>query len=111
MAKRPPDVHCWFVWRKVHEVVSDFLYRGLEETRISDTDFRVLEALLHKGPLPINTITPKSQASLEMSLFTSLEVSLFLLCGCHWAAAGAQPCAAVWAARLGRSGGGDPNEC
>lgn len=26
---------------------------------ISDTDFRVLEALLHKGPLPVNTIGPK----------------------------------------------------
>lgn len=26
---------------------------------ISDTDFRVLEALLHKGRLPVNTIGPK----------------------------------------------------
>jgi len=26
---------------------------GLEETGIDDTDFRILEALLNKGPLPV----------------------------------------------------------
>jgi MarR family 2-MHQ and catechol resistance regulon transcriptional repressor len=51
MTKKPSDpVHCWLVWRKAHEAASDYLYRGIEETGISDTDFRVLEALLHKGP-------------------------------------------------------------
>jgi MarR family transcriptional regulator, 2-MHQ and catechol-resistance regulon repressor len=60
MRKTPSDpVHCWLVWRKAHEAASDYLYRGIEETGISDTDFRVLEALLHKGPLPVNTIGPK----------------------------------------------------
>jgi MarR family transcriptional regulator, 2-MHQ and catechol-resistance regulon repressor len=60
MAKRRPDpVHCWLVWRKADEAARDYLYRGIEETGISDTDFRVLEALLHKGPLPVNTIGPK----------------------------------------------------
>ncbi len=55
MAKRSPDpVHCWLIWRKAHEAVFDYLYRGIAETGISDTDFRVLEALLHKGPLPVN---------------------------------------------------------
>ena len=52
-------MHCWLVWRKADEAARDYLYRGLEETGISDTDFRVLEALLHKGPLPVNTIGPK----------------------------------------------------
>jgi MarR family 2-MHQ and catechol resistance regulon transcriptional repressor len=60
MAKRLSDpVHCWLVWRKAHEAAHDFLLGGIEETGISDTDFRVLEALLHKGPLPVNTIGPK----------------------------------------------------
>jgi MarR family 2-MHQ and catechol resistance regulon transcriptional repressor len=60
MAKRRSDpVHCWLVWRKAHEAVSDYLLQGIVETGISDTDFRVLEALLHKGPLPVNTIGPK----------------------------------------------------
>ena len=57
MAKKRSDpVHCWLVWRKADEAAHDYLYRGIEETGISDTDFRVLEALLHKGPLPVNTI-------------------------------------------------------
>jgi MarR family transcriptional regulator, 2-MHQ and catechol-resistance regulon repressor len=60
MAKRSSDpVHCWLVWRKAYEAAHEYLYRGIEETGISDTDFRVLEALLHKGPLPVNTIGPK----------------------------------------------------
>jgi MarR family 2-MHQ and catechol resistance regulon transcriptional repressor len=60
MTKKPSDpVHCWLVWRKAHEAASDYLYRGIAETGISDTDFRVLEALFHKEPLPVNTIGPK----------------------------------------------------
>src|SRR5580704_2973287 len=60
MARRSSDrVHCWLIWRKAHEAAFDYLYRGIAETGISDTDFRVLEALLHKGPLPVNTIGPK----------------------------------------------------
>ena len=31
----------------------------LKECGLSNTDFRVLEALLHKGPLPVNVIGPK----------------------------------------------------
>jgi len=57
--KRPDPVHCWLIWRKAEEAARDYLYRGLQETGISDTDFRVLEVLLHKGPLPVNTIGPK----------------------------------------------------
>ena len=60
MKKATSDpVHCWLVWRKAHEAACDYLSGGIEETGISDTDFRVLEALLHKGPLPVNTIGPK----------------------------------------------------
>jgi len=60
MAKEPSDpVHGWLVWIKAHEAANDYLLKGIEETGISNTDFRVLEALLHKGPLPVNTIGPK----------------------------------------------------
>ena len=31
---------------------------SIERTELGDSDFRVLEALLHKGPLPVNTIGP-----------------------------------------------------
>ena len=31
---------------------------GIEGTGLGDSDFRVMETLLHKGPLPVNTIGP-----------------------------------------------------
>jgi MarR family 2-MHQ and catechol resistance regulon transcriptional repressor len=51
-------VHCWLVLGKAFQAAK-YLYAGLEETGIDDTDFRILEALLNKRPLPVNTIGPK----------------------------------------------------
>ena len=60
MDKNSQDpVHCWLVLGKAFRAAAKYLYAGLEETGIDDTDFRVLEALLNKGPLPVNTIGPK----------------------------------------------------
>jgi MarR family 2-MHQ and catechol resistance regulon transcriptional repressor len=44
---------------KAFHAAAKYLYAGLEETGIDDTDFRILEALLNKGPLPVNTIGPR----------------------------------------------------
>jgi len=52
-------VHCWLVLGKTFHAGAKYLYAGLQETGIDDTDFRILEALLNKGPLPVNTIGPK----------------------------------------------------
>ena len=52
-------VHCWLVLGKAFQAASKYLYAGLEETGIDNTDFRILEALLNKGPLPVNMIGPK----------------------------------------------------
>jgi MarR family 2-MHQ and catechol resistance regulon transcriptional repressor len=52
-------VHCWLVLGKAFRAAAKYLYAGLQETGIDDTDFRILEALLNKGPLPVNTIGPK----------------------------------------------------
>jgi MarR family 2-MHQ and catechol resistance regulon transcriptional repressor len=52
-------VHCWLVWNKAYQAAAKYLYAGLAETGIDDTDFRILEVLLNKGPLPVNTIGPK----------------------------------------------------
>jgi MarR family transcriptional regulator, 2-MHQ and catechol-resistance regulon repressor len=80
MTRKTSDpVHCWLVWWKAHEAASDYLYRGIEETGISDTDFRVLEALLHKGPLPVNTIGPKvhlTPGSISVAVDRLLEKGL-----------------------------------
>jgi MarR family transcriptional regulator, 2-MHQ and catechol-resistance regulon repressor len=60
MAKNSRDpIHCWLVLMKAFHAAAKYLYAGLEETGIGDTDFRILEVLLNKGPLPVNTIGPK----------------------------------------------------
>jgi MarR family 2-MHQ and catechol resistance regulon transcriptional repressor len=60
MAKNPHDpIHCWLVLMKAFHAGAKYLYAGLQETGIDDTDFRILEVLLNKGPLPVNTIGPK----------------------------------------------------
>jgi MarR family transcriptional regulator, 2-MHQ and catechol-resistance regulon repressor len=77
--KRSDPVHCWLIWRKAEEAARDYLYRGLQETGISDTDFRVLEVLLHKGPLPVNTIGPKvhlTPGSISVAVDRLLEKGL-----------------------------------
>src|SRR5258708_31897094 len=60
MSKNSSDpVHCWLILVKAFQTAAKYLYAGLQETGIDDTDFRILEALLNKGPLPVNTIGPK----------------------------------------------------
>ena len=60
MDKNPRDpVHCWLVFGKAFRAAAKYLYAGLEETGIDDTDFRILEVLSNKGPLPVNTSGPK----------------------------------------------------
>jgi MarR family transcriptional regulator, 2-MHQ and catechol-resistance regulon repressor len=60
MDKNPADpVYCWLVWMKAFQAAAKYLYAGLEEAGLCDSDFRILEALLNKGPLPVNTIGPK----------------------------------------------------
>ncbi len=80
MAKRPSDpVHCWLVWKKAHEAASDYLHKGINDMGISDTDFRVLEALLNKGPLPVNSIGPKvhlTPGSISVAVDRLLEKGL-----------------------------------
>jgi hypothetical protein len=44
---------------KAFQAAAKYLCAGIEETGIDDTDFRILEALLNKVPLPVNTIGPK----------------------------------------------------
>jgi MarR family 2-MHQ and catechol resistance regulon transcriptional repressor len=33
--------------------------QSIAQTHLGDSEFRILEALLHKGPLPVNTLCPK----------------------------------------------------
>lgn len=50
--------HVWLVMLKAMHALSRYAAAGIEDTGLGNSDFRVLEALLHKGPLPVNTIGP-----------------------------------------------------
>src|ERR1700694_2862028 len=50
--------HVWLVMIKAMRALTRYAASGIENTGLGDSDFRVLEVLLHKGPLPVNTIGP-----------------------------------------------------
>ena len=50
--------HVWLVMMKAMRALTRYAAAGIEHTGLGDSDFRVLEVLLHKGPLPVNTIGP-----------------------------------------------------
>src|ERR1700741_1161961 len=50
--------HAWLVMMKAMRALTRYAAAGIEATGLGLTDFGVLEALLHKGPLPVNTIGP-----------------------------------------------------
>src|SRR5260370_9607744 len=50
--------HVWLVMMKAMRAVTRYGGAGIDGTGLGDSDFRVLEVLLHKGPLPVNTIGP-----------------------------------------------------
>ena len=52
-------VHIWLVMMKAFHAVNGYAARSFQSHGLGDSDFRVLEALFHKGPLPVNTIGPK----------------------------------------------------
>ncbi|MGA7412551.1 MAG: MarR family transcriptional regulator [Bryobacteraceae bacterium] len=52
-------VHIWLVLMKAFHSLATESAGKLRKTGLGDSDFRVLEVLLHKGPLPVNAIGPK----------------------------------------------------
>jgi len=52
-------VHLWLVFMKAFRATAEYATASMGGSGLGDSDFRVLEVLLHKGPLPVNTIGPK----------------------------------------------------
>jgi MarR family 2-MHQ and catechol resistance regulon transcriptional repressor len=50
--------HAWLVMMKTMRALTKYAAAGIEETGLGLSDFGVLEILLNKGPLPVNTIGP-----------------------------------------------------
>src|SRR5579859_7841283 len=50
--------HVWLVMMKAMRALTRYATAGIEETGLGLSDFGVLEVLLNKGPLPVNTMGP-----------------------------------------------------
>ena len=61
LMKKPSSdaIHVWLVLNKAWQAITRYGAAGIQHAGLGDSDFRVLEVLLHKGPLPVNTIGPK----------------------------------------------------
>ena len=49
-------VHLWVVLWKAYDSLRAHAHRNIAELKLGLSDFAVLEVLLHKGPLPVNSI-------------------------------------------------------
>src|ERR1700752_2477747 len=50
--------HVWLVMMKAMRALTRYAAADIEDTGLGLSDFGVLELLLHKGPMPVNTIGP-----------------------------------------------------
>jgi MarR family 2-MHQ and catechol resistance regulon transcriptional repressor len=49
----------WLVMIKSYHSLLAFAEGTLKDSGLGESEFRILEVLLHKGPMPVNTIGPK----------------------------------------------------
>ena len=56
--KSPAALHAWLIMLKTWQSMSRYAFPTIEE-ELGESDFRVLEVLLNKGPMPVNAIGPK----------------------------------------------------
>jgi MarR family 2-MHQ and catechol resistance regulon transcriptional repressor len=49
-------IHLWLILMKAYRALAQFDARSIASSGLGISDFAVLEVLLHKGPLPVNTI-------------------------------------------------------
>jgi MarR family transcriptional regulator, 2-MHQ and catechol-resistance regulon repressor len=52
-------LHAWLIMLKAWQSMSRYLLPTFLEEGLGESDFRVLEVLQHKGPMPVNAIGPK----------------------------------------------------
>jgi MarR family transcriptional regulator, 2-MHQ and catechol-resistance regulon repressor len=52
-------LHAWLIMLKAWQSITRYILPTMMEEGLGESDFRVLEVLLHKGPMPVNAIGPK----------------------------------------------------
>jgi len=58
-ASARPAVHVWLILMKAYAAIEAVAAKSIADSNLGPSDFRVLEILLHKGALPVNTIGRK----------------------------------------------------
>ena len=58
--RKPPEaIHTWLIIMKASQAVARYSFPPILAAGLGDSDFRILDMLLHKGPMPVNAIGPK----------------------------------------------------
>ena len=57
-AERPKGIHTWLLMLRASQSIAHYLLPPVIKAGLGDSDFRVLDVLLHKGSMPVNTIGP-----------------------------------------------------
>ena len=57
--RRPEAIHAWLIMLKAWQSITRYVLPTMIEEGLGESDFRVLEVLLHKGPMPVNAVGPK----------------------------------------------------
>jgi MarR family transcriptional regulator, 2-MHQ and catechol-resistance regulon repressor len=58
-ADKVSGTQLWLVLIKSYHSLLAFAEHTLKDSGLGESEFRILEVLLHKGPMPVNTIGPK----------------------------------------------------
>src|SRR5258708_32433339 len=54
-----PGVHVWLILMKAYGAIQAVAAKSIADSNLCPSDFQILEILLHKGALPVNTIGRK----------------------------------------------------
>ncbi len=57
--KKSEAIHTWLILLKAFQAIRHLVLPPILKKGLGDSDFRVLEILLHKGPMPVNALGPK----------------------------------------------------
>lgn len=58
--KQPEPIHTWLIMIKASQAIAHYSLPPVLTNGLGDSDFRVLDVLLHKGPMPVNSIGPRA---------------------------------------------------
>src|SRR5260221_13641245 len=62
-ASTRPGVHVWLILMKAYGAIEAVAAKSIEDSNLGPSDFQILEILLHKCALPVNTIGRKIMLS------------------------------------------------